>query len=137
MQWFLKLKEVLLNKIGFIQLKSDTAVFVKHIRAKPVFVTAYVDDLVHLSIFSDLLDKGIGSVLAHFDRKSESLEWYLGVHFQIFQNNFSILQESYPKQGLQVFAYEDIKNHSTPMVLNFFDVLSHHNDDKIVDGTEY
>ncbi len=88
LRWFLKLRDVLIHKLGYPQLRSDGSVFVKGsdvIRAAGdniVIILAYVDDLIILSNDTEKLNCAIQEFLMMFKRSCENLNWYLSIRVQ-------------------------------------------------------
>lgn len=133
--WFKKLREVLINVLGYTQLQTDCTVFMCR-SGKLVIMLVFVDDITFTSDCSHFLESEISSFLTHFDGTREKLSWYLGIRVQVSNNRISFSQSTYIDQILKTFSLEDCNTYATPITENFYE-LNEHRNDEIIDSDDY
>ena len=141
LQWFKKLREVLVDVLHFKQLQSDGSVFIKTTNVggslRTTVALCYVDDLIFASNTIEELRRSIDQFLSVFNGTQEPLHWYLAVRMDSLNDGFALSQSSYIESALQDFEIKDIRKEYTPIQANFYDELEVHKDDKQLKDNQY
>lgn len=82
-------------------------------------------------------DRCIENFPSHFERIVEPLVLYLGVHISVQEEVMQLSKSAYVNQILNQFQLQDCRTYNTLMVVNFYDELSHHQDDPVINGHIY
>lgn len=141
LQWFLKLRESLINKLGYSQLKSDGAVFQKSYVRKGieirVIILCYVDDMIFISNSSNGLDTATSTFLEEFTGSKDPLQWYVSICIERGPDYIALSQTAYIEQKLSEYKLESINPSNIPMQGNFYDEAVAHETDPVQGLEEY
>ena len=112
--------------------------FIKRSEAGLVIILVYVDDLIFAGSSDGLVDSAINEFLAKFEGVNEgSLEWYLGVKIAMLPERIELSQTAYIDSILEHYELSSAHSRPTPMVANFFDELSAHQNEPVLDNAAY
>lgn len=114
-QWQKSLKSTL-NKLGFTQLQSDTAVFIHY--TKQVIVIAYVDDMLVMGPRLKEVQKFKKDLSESYEITDlGELKYFLGIRIlrNRDQRTLTLLQDAYIKRVLETKGYHNCKPASTPL----------------------
>lgn len=122
MLWFSKVRECLIDHLGYTQLRSELTVSWKYHKDRNMgVILAYVDDLIFISSSKSLFRDEVSRFLDIFEGTEESLECYLGVDIVMTQDTLVFSQKTYFKKLLDQFDLTHCKAYTTPMVSDFYD----------------
>lgn len=138
LQWFLKLKRTLIESLGYTQLKSDGAVFIKGRTSSFVIILVYIDDMIFTGPSKQSIEFAASEVLSLFEGKNEGpLTWYLGIHIKHSGSNRTLKQDAYINQLLAEYDLLTVKSFSTPMQSNFYADYEAHRKDAVLNTDLY
>jgi hypothetical protein len=106
-------------KIGFLEAKTDSSLFIYHSGADIVYLLLYVDDIVLTASSSRLLQRIIRALQHEFSLKDlGQLHHFLGMHVQHTPSGIFLSQQQYMLEILARVGMTDCKSCSTPVDLN-------------------
>jgi hypothetical protein len=80
--WYNRFASYLLS-LGFVEAKSDTSLFIFHQGSDTVYLLLYVDDIVHTTLSTELLQRSISALQREFSMKDLGhLHHFLGISVQ-------------------------------------------------------
>lgn len=141
LQWFLKLREALIEKLEYSQLMSDGAVFIRKYFEDNVevlvIILCYVDDMIFLCNSHEGLEKATTAFLKEFTGSKDPLQWYVSICIERDRDYIALSQTAYIEQKLTEYNLQSINQAETPMQANFYDEVMAHKDDAIIGQEEY
>ena len=114
--WFITLKEVLVKKLGFQALTTESCILIN--KAQQLIVSIYVDDLAIIGPNVDNIKSFILELKKLFKLKDLGLiKDYLGINieYNLDKGYMKLYQESYIEKVLARFNMTDCKPKDTPM----------------------
>jgi hypothetical protein len=80
--WYNRFASYLIS-LGFVEAKSDTSLFIFHQGSDTVYLLLYVDDIVHTTLSTELLQRSISALQREFSMKDLGhLHHFLGISVQ-------------------------------------------------------
>jgi hypothetical protein len=80
--WYNRFASYLIS-LGFVEAKSDTSLFIFHQGFDTVYLLLYVDDIVHTTLSTELLQRSISALQREFSMKDLGhLHHFLGISVQ-------------------------------------------------------
>lgn len=114
-EWHLALRTALLE-LGFIQSKSDTALFLYHHGSAHLFLLVYVDDILFTRSDNKLIVTIIAKLSESFALKDlGQLSYFLGIEVMHCKEGLFLSQHKYISDILHRHHMEGAKSLSTPM----------------------
>jgi hypothetical protein len=108
-----------LLRLGFVETKSDTSLFVYHRGTDMVYLLLYVDDIVLTASSTALLRRTIGALQQEFPMKDlGTLHDFLGLNVQHTSSGLFLSQKQYMIEILERAGMVDCKPCSTPVDIN-------------------
>jgi hypothetical protein len=116
--WYSRFASFLL-KLGFIEAKTDSSLFIYHSGTDTVYLLLYVDDIVLTASSSSLLQRIISALQHEFSLKDLGpLHHFLGMQVQHTSSGLFLSQRQYMLEVLARAGMTDCKSCSTPVDLN-------------------
>lgn len=140
LRWFLRLREALIQTLGYNQLFSDGTVFLKkHFENGEVIVIVlcYGDDMIFLSNNSEVLKSATSDFLKELTGSRDPLPWYVSICIERGDDHIRLSQTAYIDQKLKEYNLEDLNPQETPMQKNFYDEARAQKDDPVSGLQEY
>lgn len=114
-EWHLALRAALIE-LGFIQSKSDTALFLYHHGSVHLFLLVYVDDILFTGSDNKLIVTIIAKLSESFALKDlGQLSYFLGIEVMHCKEGLFLSQHKYISDILHRHHMEGAKSLSTPM----------------------
>lgn len=88
-------------------------------------------------ILSGIIKKQVTAFLAQFEGTKEPLKWYFGMQTVIENGCMELSQTAYIDQILTTFGLQDCQTYATPISSIFYDELTMHKDDPVINGEKY
>ena len=108
-----------LLKIGFVEAKTDTSLFVYHSGADLVYLLLYVDDIILTASSTSLLHRTISTLQQEFSMKDLGhLHHFLGMQVQHTSSGLFLSQRQYMLEILDRAGMTNCKPSTTPVDLN-------------------
>jgi len=109
--WYYTLKDVLINKLGFITLISENSIFIN--KELKIIISLYIDDLAIIGPKLETIKSFIKELKKYFKLKDLGLiKDYLGVEID-YDYNKGILKLSQSKYLIKVLERFNISNKNT------------------------
>jgi hypothetical protein len=116
--WYSRFASFLL-RLGFVEAKTDTSLFVFHRGQDTAYLLLYVDDIVLTASSTDLLRRLIAALQQEFSMKDlGELHHFLGMQVQRTTSGLFLSQHQYMLDILDRAGMADSKPCSTPVDLN-------------------
>jgi hypothetical protein len=116
--WYSRFATFLL-KLGFIEARTDSSLFIYHSGADTIYLLLYVHDIVLTASSSRLLQRIISALQHEFSLKDlGQLHHFLGMHVQHTPSGIFLSQRQYMLEILARVGMTDCKSCSTPVDLN-------------------
>ena len=112
--WHQTMKEKL-GEMGFSPFKSDSCVYKKENKGKPIFVVMYVDDGLIMGKVSSELKREIDALQDSFKVTVQPLNRFLGIEMIRNENGIFIHQKKYIDDVLKRFNMSECKTLDIPM----------------------
>jgi hypothetical protein len=116
--WYSRFASFLL-RLGFVEAKTDTSLFIYHSGADTVYLLLYVDDIILTASSSSLLTRTITTLQQEFSMKDlGQLHHFLGMHVQHTPSGLFLSQRQYMLEILDRAGMADCKPCTTPVALD-------------------
>ena len=114
--WYNTLREILVNKLGFIALESDNCIFIN--KKTNIIICIYVDDLAIIAPSLNIINTFIIQIKKYFDIKDLGLiKDYLGIDIDLNleQGYLKLSQAKYIDKVLAKYNMQDCNPIYTPL----------------------
>ena len=142
LEWYEKLRQILVSKLEFRELNSAASVFLRPTKiggeSSRILVLCDVDDILFAGDWKEELENAVKELLNHFEGHSEeSLSWYLGVKIEFNAESCKVSQPAYISRILQEYKLQDVKIYETPMSSNFYAELERNKKEPVLNSELY
>lgn len=126
LHWFEKLRNSLVNDLGYKQLDSDGAVFIRRPTGDKdtgwILVLVYVDDLLFVGDDHTGVKTEVEELLSVFEGTNDgTIKWYLGIKVETRSKARMLTQSAYVQQMLDDYGLNHIKEFDKPMSTSFYE----------------